>query len=48
MFWICAEPPPMPSESVGSCRVDLRPRLELAVEDDREVLRRAAEVPALP
>ena len=29
-------------------RIDLRPRLDLAVEDDREVLGDAAEVAALP
>ena len=48
MFSICAEPPPMPSESVRFVRVDLRPGPDLPVEHDGEVLRDAAEVAALP
>ena len=42
--WICARPPPMPPERLGIRVVDLRERPDLAVEDDREVLRRAAQI----
>ena len=42
---ICALPL-MPFDERAVVRVDLRERLDLAVEDDREVLRRAEEVAA--
>ena len=46
--WICARPPPMPLRQARVGEVDLREGLDLAVEDDREVLRLLAQLSANP
>ena len=46
--WIWARPPPMPLREAVVREVDLRERLDLAVEDDREVLRLLPELAADP
>ena len=45
---IWARPPPMPPDRLESGVVDLREGLDLAVEDDGEVLRLLAQLPADP